>query len=40
MLAGSVPMGLLTAAIVYYISRNVVRAWRGRILARMPAAAE
>lgn len=30
MLAGSVPIGLLTAAIVYYISRNAVRAWRDR----------
>lgn len=28
MLVGSLPLGLLTAAIVYYISRNVIRAWR------------
>jgi uncharacterized protein len=40
MLAGSVPLGLLTAAIVYYISRNVVRGWRLRIMNRAPAAAE
>jgi uncharacterized protein len=37
MLAGSLPLGLLTAAIVYYISRNIVRAWR---LHRITAAAE
>ena len=30
MLAGSLPIGLLTGAVVYYISRNVVRAWRER----------
>lgn len=40
MLAGSVPIGLLTAAIVYYISRNAVRGWRKRIMNRTPAAAE
>ena len=40
MLAGSVPLGLLTAAIVYYISRNVVRAWRVRSMTRTPAVAE
>ena len=40
MLAGSVPIGLLTAAIVYYISRNVVRGWRLRIMNRTSAAAE
>ncbi len=40
MLAGSVPIGLLTAAIVYYISRNVVRGWRLRIMNRAPDAAE
>ena len=40
MLAGSVPIGLLTAAIVYYISRNAVRGWRLRIINRAPAAAE
>jgi len=40
MLAGSVPIGLLTAAVVYYISRNAVRGWRGRIMKRSPAAAE
>jgi len=30
MLAGSLPLGLLTGAVVYYISRSVVRAWRVR----------
>ena len=40
MLAGSVPIGLLTAAIVYYISRNVVRGWRLRIMNRTSAPAE
>lgn len=40
MLAGSVPIGLLTAAIVYYISRNAVRGWRLRIMNRASAAAE
>jgi len=40
MLAGSLPIGLLTAAIVYYISRNVVRAWRVRRMTRTSAAAE
>ena len=40
MLAGSVPLGLLTAAIVYYISRNVVRAWRVRTMTRSSAVAE
>jgi uncharacterized protein (DUF2062 family) len=34
MLAGSVPIGLLTAAIVYYISRNMVRGWRLRTMNR------
>jgi len=28
MLMGSLPLGLLAAAIVYYISRNLVRGWR------------
>jgi len=40
MLAGSVPIGLLTAAVVYYICRNVVRAWRLRRMAQTPAAAD
>ena len=40
MLAGSLPIGLLTAAVVYYISRNVVRAWRVRRMTRTSAAAE
>ena len=40
MLAGSIPIGLLTAAIVYYISRNVVRGWRVRIMNRTSAPAE
>jgi uncharacterized protein (DUF2062 family) len=30
MLAGSLPIGLFTAAIVYYISKSVVLAWRTR----------
>lgn len=40
MLAGSLPIGLLTAAVVYYICRNVVRAWRLRRMRRISAAAE
>jgi hypothetical protein len=40
MLAGSLPIGLLTAAIVYYVSRNAVRGWRLRIMKRTLAAAE
>lgn len=40
MLAGSIPIGLLTAAIVYYISRNVVCGWRSRVMERTPTAAE
>jgi uncharacterized protein (DUF2062 family) len=40
MLAGSLPLGLLTAAVVYYISRHVVRVWRRRIAMRAPAPAE
>jgi uncharacterized protein (DUF2062 family) len=40
MLAGSLPIGLLTAAIVYYISRNAVRGWRLRIMNRTAAPAE
>jgi uncharacterized protein len=40
MLAGSLPVGLLTAAVVYYISRNAVRAWRNRRMTRSAAAAE
>jgi uncharacterized protein (DUF2062 family) len=40
MLAGSLPIGLLTAAVVYYISRNLVRAWRLRRMTRVAAAAE
>ena len=28
MLVGSLPLGLLTAAIVYYISRNLILGWR------------
>ncbi len=30
MLAGSVPLGLITAAVVYYIARNSIHAWRAR----------
>lgn len=40
MLAGSLPIGLLTAAIVYYISRNIVRAWRARRMTGPSAAAD
>jgi hypothetical protein len=40
MLAGSIPIGLLTAAIVYYISRNAVRGWRMRIMNRTSVASE
>jgi hypothetical protein len=40
MLAGSLPIGLLTAAVVYYIARNVVRAWRVRRMTRASAAVD
>jgi hypothetical protein len=40
MLAGSLPLGLLIGAVVYYISRNLVRAWRLRRMTRVSAAAE
>lgn len=40
MLAGSLPLGLLTAAIVYYICRNTVRAWRHRRTLRAAAGAQ
>jgi uncharacterized protein (DUF2062 family) len=40
MLAGSVPVGLLTAAIVYYVARNIVGAWRSRRMTRISASAE
>jgi uncharacterized protein (DUF2062 family) len=40
MLAGSLPIGLLTAAVVYYISRNVVRAWRVRRMTGPSATAD
>ena len=40
MLAGSLPIGLLTAAIVYYVSRNVVRGWRRRLMNETTAPAE
>lgn len=40
MLAGSLPLGLLTAAIVYYICRNTVRAWRYRRTLRAAAGAQ
>jgi hypothetical protein len=38
MLAGSIPIGLLTGAVVYYISRNLVRAWRLRRMTQASAA--
>jgi len=40
MLAGSIPLGLLTGAVVYYICRNGVQAWRHRRMTRHPTAAE
>jgi hypothetical protein len=40
MLAGSLPLGLLIGAVVYYTSRNLVRAWRLRRMTRVSAAAE
>jgi uncharacterized protein (DUF2062 family) len=40
MLAGSLPVGLLTGAVVYYISRNLVRAWRLRRMTRASAVSE
>jgi uncharacterized protein len=40
MLAGSIPLGLLTGAVVYYICRNGVQAWRHRRMSRSSAAAE
>ena len=40
MLAGSIPLGLLTGAVVYYICKNGVRAWRRRRMTRPSAAAE
>ena len=40
MLAGSLPLGLLIGAIVYYICRNLVRAWRLRRMTGASAAAE
>jgi uncharacterized protein (DUF2062 family) len=30
MMAGSLPLGLLTAAVFYYISRNIARGWQAR----------
>lgn len=39
MLAGSVPLGLITAAVVYYIARNVIRSWRARRTMQGPAPA-
>jgi uncharacterized protein (DUF2062 family) len=40
MLAGSLPIGLLTAAVVYYISKSVVLAWRTRRMHHASAAAD
>jgi uncharacterized protein (DUF2062 family) len=40
MLAGSVPVGLLTGAVVYYISRNLVSAWRARRMSRVSSTTE
>ncbi|MEE9590354.1 MAG: DUF2062 domain-containing protein [Hyphomicrobiaceae bacterium] len=40
MLAGSLPLGLLTAAIFYYISRNLIRRWQAHRLTHVPATAD
>ena len=40
MMAGSIPLGLLTGAVVYYICRNGVQAWRHRRMTRHATAAE
>ncbi len=40
MLAGSLPLGLLTAAIFYYISRNLIREWQARRKSQVPASAD
>jgi len=40
MLAGSIPLGLLTGAVVYYICRNGVQAWRHRRTTRASTATE
>ena len=40
MLAGSIPLGLLTGAVVYYICRNGVQAWRDRRMTRRATPAE
>lgn len=38
MLAGSIPLGLLTGAVVYYICKNGVQVWRHRRMSRSAAA--
>lgn len=40
MLAGSLPLGLLTAAIIYYISRNLIREWQAHRMSKAPATAD
>ena len=40
MLAGSIPLGLLTGAVVYYICKNGVQAWRHRRMNRLSTPAE
>ena len=40
MLAGSIPLGLLTGAVVYYICKNGVQAWRDRRMTRLSTPAE
>jgi len=40
MLAGSLPLGLLMAAIFYYISRNLIRRWQAHRLTHVSAAAD
>ncbi len=40
MLAGSLPLGLLMAAIFYYISRHLIRGWQAHCMAQLPATAD
>ena len=40
MLAGSLPLGLLTAAIFYYISRNLIREWQAHRMSQAPATSD
>lgn len=40
MMAGSLPLGLLAAAVFYYISRNITRGWQAHRMTQLPATAE